>query len=64
MTASSAPSRSNSRVLSVTSWPTKMTRRPRPRSFDLDSLAVGGLLQQLGGSLAGLRLNFVEKLTL
>jgi 8-hydroxy-5-deazaflavin:NADPH oxidoreductase len=31
---------------------------------DLGSLAVGGRLQQLGGPLAGIRLNFVEKLSL
>jgi 8-hydroxy-5-deazaflavin:NADPH oxidoreductase len=31
---------------------------------DLGSLATGGRLQQLGGPLAGLRLNFVEKFSL
>lgn len=31
---------------------------------DLGSLAIGGRLQQLGGPLAGIRLNFVEKLSL
>jgi predicted dinucleotide-binding enzyme len=31
---------------------------------DLGSLAVGGRLQQLGGPLAGIRLNFIEKLSL
>lgn len=32
--------------------------------IDLGSLETGGRLQQLGGSLAGIRLNFVEKLAL
>jgi predicted dinucleotide-binding enzyme len=31
---------------------------------DLGSLAVGGRLQQLGGALAGIRLNFVERFSL
>jgi 8-hydroxy-5-deazaflavin:NADPH oxidoreductase len=31
---------------------------------DLGSLAVGGRLQQLGGPLAGIRLNFVERFSL
>ncbi len=33
-------------------------------SIDLGSLAVGGRLQQLGGPLAGVRLNFVERFSL
>jgi predicted dinucleotide-binding enzyme len=33
-------------------------------AVDLGSLAVGGRLQQLGGSLAGIRLTFVERFTL
>jgi len=31
---------------------------------DLGSLAVGGRLQQLGGPLAGIRLNFIERFSL
>ena len=31
---------------------------------DLGSLAVGGRLQQLGGPLAGIRLNYVERFAL
>jgi predicted dinucleotide-binding enzyme len=33
-------------------------------AIDLGSLAIGGRLQQLGGPLAGVRLNFVEKFSL
>ena len=33
-------------------------------SVDLGSLAVGGRLQQIGGPLAGIRLNFIERLSL
>ena len=32
--------------------------------IDLGTLAVGGRLQQLGGSLAGIRLNYVERFSM
>ena len=34
------------------------------QAIDLGSLAVGGRIQQLGGPLAGVRLNFIEKFSL